>query len=226
MRVLCVDDHALVGEMMELVLSDQDAIESVTTVTTGHDALEIAEREHFDVVLMDYILGDADGIEIGRRIKEARPTTRVVMMTGDMSFDALSAAAAAGLDGFVVKTGSIDLVVSAITSQHDGIVLDLPALARLADDPGQEAQGANGTGGTTLTPREREVLLLLSEGHDSHSIARQMGITRHTCRGYLKNLMQKLGAHTQLQAVVYARRAGLITERPRRSSLGAAASRA
>ena len=156
---------------------------------------------------MDYhFLVDAfDGVDAAAVIVSRHPTCCVVMLTGHLGPDLVGRAAAAGISSVMPKHGSLDDLVAALRTARRGVLVVHHSLLR---DMGYGAEVAQGTR-VSLSRREREVLGLLTIGLDARSIALQLGISLGTCRGYVKTLLHKLGAHSQLEAVAVARRLGL-----------------
>jgi len=204
-RVMVVDDHVAVASAMALAIGMQHGLDCVGSATRAADVRASVDRLQPDVVVMDVNLGDGDGIQLAAEVITDHPGLRVVILTADVDEALLRRAAAAGAGAFLLKDGSLADVLEAIrASESDGLVVHPRVLRDLFRVTPRAATH------TPLTARESEVLTLLSEGHNIVSIAERMGITRLTCRGYVKNLMAKLHAHTQLEAVVTARRLGLI----------------
>lgn len=213
-RVLIVDDHLAFAEAVALAVDAQADLECVGVSQTVEDALRLAADRAPDVVLMDVYLPEVDGIEGTRRMKSLRPETHVLALTGHTELDILTKAATAGASGLLPKESSLREVVDAIRVAADGkIVVEgstLEALIeRLRQTERASAEHARDT--SRLTRRELEVLSLMREGFDPQAIASRLGISVHTCRGHVKNVLLKLGAHSQLEAVVIAARADLPT---------------
>ena len=214
-RVLIVDDHLAFAEAVAIAVDLQADLECVGATPTVEEALRLVEDRKPDVVLMDVYLPGVDGIEGTRRIKEASPATRVLILTGYTELDILTQAATAGASGFLPKESSLQEVVDAIrVPVDDKIVVDSSTLAalieRLRDT--ERASALQARDASRLTRRELEVLGLMREGLDPQTIASQLGISVHTCRGHVKSVLLKLGAHSQLEAVVIAAREGLLPE--------------
>lgn len=214
-RVLIVDDHLAFAEAVAIAVDLQADLECVGATPTVEEALRLVEDRKPDVVLMDVYLPGVDGIEGTRRIKEASPATRVLILTGYTELDILTQAATAGASGFLPKESSLQEVVDAIrVPVDDKIVVDSSTLAalieRLRDT--ERASALQARDASRLTRRELEVLGLMREGLDPQTIASRLGISVHTCRGHVKSVLLKLGAHSQLEAVVIAAREGLLPE--------------
>ena len=165
-----------------------------------------------DLVLMDFGLPDKDGVTTAAEVLRRQPSTRVVMLTATHDGSLISRAAAAGVCGFVAKTGAFGEVLSAIRTARTGsMVIDPTVLARLVPSQRRPAEtDSDRLVAPLLTPREQEVLCLLGAGMDARAIARTLSISLHTCRGYVKSVLAKLDCHSQLEAVVAAGRLGLL----------------
>jgi two-component system response regulator DesR len=202
-RVVVVDDHRTVASAMAMALDSEEGIECIGTVHSAREARWLAQRYVADVVVMDVNLGDGDGIDVAADLVRSAPGLRVVIFSGIVDRPLLRRAANAGVVAVLAKDGTLPELLAAIRgSSSDGLVVQPQLLRRLVG--GQAASAV-----VQLTAREGEVLSLLSEGHDVQRIATELGITVLTCRGYLKHLMAKLDAHTQLEAVLNASRLGL-----------------
>ncbi|MGI5471355.1 response regulator transcription factor [Streptomyces sp. CA-132043] len=164
-----------------------------------------------DTVLMDVHLPGGDGIEGTAKLKAAHPEIRVLILTADTGPTVLAAATAAGAAGFLSKSSALSDILAAVRAPAGGpLLVEGAALAALL---GPAGGGRNGQGTAVLarlTAREREVLRLMGEGLGPRAIAERLVISRHTARGHVKNVLMKLGAHSQLEAVVAATRAGML----------------
>jgi len=212
-RVLVVDDQRTLLDLLQIVVDQQPDLQCVGAAATGKEAIELAAHHRPDVVLTDYRLPDIDGIEVTVRLKHDEPDVRVIMLTGHTDDpQVLLRASMAGVSGFLPKESPIWEVLSAIRMAKSGGMLIHPAqlaavLAAARDEPDRVTQGFG------LTRREREVLDLLGAGLDPQTIARALSLSVHTARGHVKSILSKLGAHSQLEAVVVAMKAGLIKEK-------------
>jgi DNA-binding NarL/FixJ family response regulator len=215
-RVLIVDDHLAFAEAMVFAIDAQTDLECVGTATTVDEGLHLVEEHAPDVALVDVFLPGVDGIEGTRRMKALRPEMRVLILTGHTELDVLAQAARAGAAGFLPKESSLGEVLEAVRVTVEGkIAVESSTLAalieRLRDTERATARNTRHTS-SRLTQRQLEVLSLMREGLDPQTIASRLGISVHTCRGHVKSVLLKLGAHSQLGAVVIAAREGLLPE--------------
>lgn len=206
-RTFCVEDQRAFVDALRVALDMEPDIECVGVSSSVADALDVLDQSAPDVVVMDLDLPGIDGVEGTRRVKARWPHVRVVILTGMVDLDHLVRVAAVGADAFLPKDAPLATILEALRDPNcDGMQLDERALSALRARVAETAA----TRGPALTDREREVLALLASGVDAGAIARQLGITVHTARGYVRSLLEKLNAHSQLEAVVVAARAGLV----------------
>lgn len=225
--VLVVEDQHVLASALEVAIGCQPDLDCLGTAATVDEALVQISARVPDVVLMDIELPGTDGIEGTRLIKAAHPEVTVLVLTGGATPERLAAAAAAGAGGFLAKDTSFPDVLAAIRSRLPGKVLVERAVLQdlLSGRPGgtpparpearpPEAEPAAarppGPGDSGLTARETEVLALMGQGLDPAAIAERLVVSVYTARGHVKNVMMKLGAHSQLEAVVLATRQGLL----------------
>ena len=219
--VLVVEDQQALASALGVAIGAQPDMECVGCAGTVEAALELLTEQVPDVVLMDVELPGADGIEGTRRIKANYPDVSVLILTAGATPARLAAAASAGAAGFLAKDSALSDILAAIRNPIDGkMVIEASTLRALLNDlrlgparpgvpepqPGAEPE-LNWAG---LTAREREVLRLMGEGLDPRAIGERLVVSLHTARGYVKSVMMKLGAHSQLEAVVRATRSGLL----------------
>jgi DNA-binding NarL/FixJ family response regulator len=218
--VLVVDDHQTFAELLALALEAEPSLRYVGHARTSAEAVKLVEELGPDVVLMDVELPDSDGLATTELVLARRPDTRVVILTAHSEPALVARAAAAGASGFLPKGGALRDVLHALhTAHHGGMIVSSHLLAGLFTEPavtsatpvpGGGAGGGSGAG-AGLTAREYEVLRLMGGGMDVRSIAAQLNLSVHTCRGYIKAVLAKLDAHSQLEAVVIAIRRGLLS---------------
>ena len=215
--MLVVEDQQALAGALQVAFGAQPDMDCVGAVGTAEDAVAMAAATSPDVVLMDIRLPGADGIEATRQVKAACPQVRVLILTADATPARLAAAAAAGASGFLAKDSPFPAVLAAVRAPVEGkILVEQDTMAALIEglDHVSAPQGSPMPGQARLTARERQVLALMGEGLDPQAIAQRLVVSRHTARGHVKNILIKLGAHTQLEAVVIAARAGYLPGLP------------
>lgn len=209
-RVLIVEDHRVLAQGLELALSLHADIQVVGTAGTAEDAVRQAAELNPDVVLMDFHLPDATGAEAAQRLRaggedSGRPA--VVMLSGDTSDDAMLQAIEAGVSAYISKTEFASQVADAVRKAADGdMLVDRSTLMRLISHQQRKSKRADEASRLrrSLTQRELDVLRLMAEGLDSHQMAERLHISVTTVRGYVQAVIEKLGAHSRLEAVAKA----------------------
>ncbi|GAB1645501.1 response regulator [Krasilnikovia sp. MM14-A1259] len=205
--VLVVDGHQTFAELLGVALRGQPDLRYVGHARNGEQAIRLAAELKPDVILLDPELPDADGIAIAELLRHRQPETRVVILTASSEATLVGRATAAGAAGFLSKNGALGDVLNAVhTAYGGGMTVSTDILARLL----RSTTPVVGPRAGGLTAREHEVLELMGSGLDPRAIARRLGISVHTCRGYVKAVLAKLDAHSQLEAVAVATRRGLI----------------
>jgi DNA-binding NarL/FixJ family response regulator len=212
LALLCVDDQRTFLDALRIAITADEVgdLSCAGSASTVAEALEVLHDTPVDVVLMDFDLPDVDGIEGTRRVKSRFPDVRVIILTALSDLDVYLRAVAARADGFVAKDTPIDELIALVRTGTSGLALDEATLQALRARIGDEGAISGRRWRPDLTDREKEVLALLAAGVDAKNIARQLSITVHTCRGYVRNVLTKLGAHSQLEAVAIAHQAGLL----------------
>jgi DNA-binding NarL/FixJ family response regulator len=199
-RVLIVDDHAVVRRGLEQLIASAADLELVGAAADGEDAVRLAEQFTPDVVLMDLSMPVLDGVEATRRIVAASPGVHVVVLTSFDDQRRILDALGAGATGYLLKDAEPDEVLAAIrTAVEGGSPLD-PRAARVLLDARREQAPAR-----RLSPREEEVLRLLATGLANKQIARRLGITERTVKAHLTSVFQHLGVTDRTQAALWAR---------------------
>ena len=211
-RLLLVDDHAVVRSGLRMLLGDDRTIEIVGEAGTAAEALDLVGRVAADVVLMDIGLPDKSGIEATRDLKAQHPGVAVVALTIHEDEEYFFKMLEAGASGYVPKRAAPEELLSAIRIAAAGEVYLYPSLAKLlvrdylsADRGADERAGLDG-----LTDREGEVLTHLAEGSSNEEIAAALVISPKTVERHRENIMRKLNLHSRAELVRYAIRKGII----------------
>ena len=160
-----------------------------------------------DVVIMDLQLPDRDGISTTADLMRSHPDLKVLILTAHAGPSEMARAGAAGASGFLTKDGALTDVLDALRGARRGSLILPPSVIAGFAARGPVTIGQTDVG---LTPREMEVLQLLGQGRDPRTISKELGVSMHTCRGYIKGVLAKLDVHSQLEAVVVGTRMGLI----------------
>lgn len=212
-KVLLVDDHAILREGVHALLAREPDILVVGEAGDGQEALEQVPRLKPDVVIMDIVMPRMNGLEATRLIAERHPKSRVLILSMYDDHEYVVQIIQAGASGYVLKRVVTEDLVRAIHEVHAGeSFLYPPIAAKLIGDYLKVTKGERGNGpGEPLTAREREVLKLIADGHTNQAIAEQLGLSRKTVDSHRSNAMRKLGLHDVTEVVKYAIRTGLIT---------------
>jgi DNA-binding NarL/FixJ family response regulator len=207
-RALIVDDHPVTREGLRtaLELSDE-AVVVVGEASSGEEAVEQVLGLSPDVVFMDVRMPGMDGIEATRRIREAAPDTKVILITIDESRGAISDAIAAGVSGYLLKDASPDALLDAARNAVEGNAVIHPQLTKTFIE---EAQVGDEGRPTPLSKREREILQKVADGATTRQVASDLGISPHTVKTHLERIFEKLGANDRAQAVAIAIRTGIV----------------
>lgn len=211
-KLLLVDDHAIVRAGLRMLLQAQADMEIVGEVDTGRAAVMQAKDLAPDVVLMDISLPDIDGFEATRQIKRAAPDVAILALTMHESDEYFFKMLHAGASGYVPKKAAPTDLVSAIRTVHEGGVFLYPSVAKalVHDYLGRVAEGGARASYDGLTDREQEVLRLIADGLSNQEIADKLTISVKTVERHRANIMGKLNLHSRTELVKYAIRKGLI----------------
>jgi two-component system nitrate/nitrite response regulator NarL len=231
-RLLLVDDHSLFRRGLKALLEQDDRF--VVTAEAGDvgEALRCLQREQPDVILLDNHLPGVHGVDAIPALKEAAPATRMLMLTVSENEQDLTAALQAGADGYLLKTVESDQLAETIQKVMEGESVISPQMmtklvsafrARPPATPSPqpspdpvdgraplEAPREATPGAELLSPREREILLLIARGHSNKLIARELDIAETTVKIHVQHILRKLGLSSRVQAAVYATNHGFV----------------
>lgn len=208
-RVLIVDDENLFAEMLATSLRSH-GVDVIGIATNGKRAVALARAETPDIVMMDLGLPDIDGLTAGKRILADQPETKLVAVTGLNDAGMVREAIRAGFQGYVMKETSLsELLGSLMAVAQTQSVLPREAAQALAGmrSSGQDAKLL----ARQLTPREREILTLLSQGVAGPKLAHRLHLSPNTVRTHIQNICSKLQVHSRLEAVAFAMRHGIVS---------------
>jgi two-component system response regulator NreC len=208
MRLLLVDDHAVVRSGLRMLLESEADLEIVGEAGTGQQALQKVEQLQPDVVLMDIGLPDLSGIEVTQRIKQQWPQVAVVALTIHEDQEYFFKMLQAGISGYVPKRAAPEELLTAVRTAASGGVYLYPSLAKLLVS--DYLTGDRGPLVDGLTEREQEVLVHLAEGASTEVIAETLKIAPKTVGRHRENIMRKLNLHSRAELVKYAIRKGII----------------
>jgi len=203
-RVLIVDDHAVVRTGLKVFLDLQPDMEVVGEAADGSEGVAMARRLEPDVVLMDLLMPNMDGVTAIGRIKAERPETEIVTMTSFIEEEKVTSALEAGASGYVLKDAEAEEVATAVRAAHAGEVHLDPAVARLLAQRMRDRKSPKDELAEPLTEREKDVLRLLGQGMSNKDIGSTLFITERTARTYVSNILGKLGLASRTQAALYA----------------------
>lgn len=189
--VLVVDDHRVFTDVLAFALDAQPDLRCVGVAHTARDALVLAAVRDFDVAIVDLQLPDRGGLEVIGELRALRPAAQLIVLTGHARPELAERAEQSGADAFLPKDDALQSVLAVIrgTSQADAGELSPPR---------------------RLSRREHDVLARLAAGRNASQISTELGLSVHTVRDYIKAILAKLGAQSQLDAVMTATRLGLI----------------
>ena len=207
-RVVVVDDHPVFRLGMVALLSTLDGMEVAAQASSVAEALDVVDAE-VDVVLMDLELGDGSGVDATRRLVQAYPALRVLVVTMHEDDESLVASVRAGARGYLVKGADPAEVERAVRAVANGEMILGAAVAARAMTFMAASHRVRSTVFPELTDREREILDLVARGHDNASISRRLVLSPKTVRNHVSNVLAKLGVPDRSAAIVRARDAGL-----------------
>ena len=214
-KVLLVDDHTVVRDGVRTMLSSEPDFVVVGEASSGEEAVQRVHELEPHVVLMDIGMPRMSGIEAARRIKSARPTTSVIMLTMYDSDTYMVEAIRAGAAGYLTKDVSRDLLCHAVRSVVDGGTMVRSDLLKRAMEALLRAPAGKQEDSITslvehLTPRELDVLKLLAQGHGNKEICRELHLAEITVKKHVQSIIQKLGVSDRTHAAIRAVKLGLV----------------
>lgn len=209
-RILIADDHTLVRESLVGLLQSEGDVQVVAQAADGIETIEKAMAVRPDVVVADLSMPRLGGIEVVRRLREALPATRVLVLTMHQEDEYVLQAVRAGASGYLVKDSASAELLVAVRNLHAGRGHFGPqaarALAQQLQNPERTTEDPYGR----LTAREREVFHLIAEGHTTKEVARELDISAKTAENHRARVLDKVGVRNTAELVRYALRKGLL----------------
>jgi len=207
-RVLIVDDHPVVRKGIRVLLAGEKDIEVVGEASNGMEAILQVEKQRPDIVLMDLVMPEMDGIEATRQISDKYPEVRILVLTSFAADDKVFPSIKAGAQGYLLKDTDPAYLVQAIHQVYQGELSLSPVIARKVlqelKRPATQPMTPD-----PLTEREVEVLQLLAKGLENHAIAARLKLSDATVRSHVSNILGKLHLANRVQATLFALRNGL-----------------
>ena len=207
-RILIADDHAIVREGLRGLIATEAGLQLVGEAADGNEAVSMALETHPDVVLLDLVMPHMDGVQALTAIKHALPETRFLVLTSFSDDARVFPAIRAGALGYLLKDSSPQELLNAIREVYRGEPYLHPTIARklmrMTDHQTDRLQPKD-----TLTPRELEVLRLMTGGWSNREIGDRLVINERTVRTHVRSILAKLGLENRTQAVLFALREGL-----------------
>jgi DNA-binding NarL/FixJ family response regulator len=206
-RVLIVDDHALVRRGIQAYLDTDPSIQIVGEAAAGLEAVHQAKRLKPDVILMDLMLPDEDGIQATAAIKRSNPAIKILVLTSFGDEPRVKAAIQAGADGYLLKDADGEALLAAIYAVLRGDLPIHPHVTRYLVGSAGDSKGVRGS--LSLTEREKEVLQLVVKGLSNSAIGHALGISPSTAKGHVSRVFAKLNVASRTEAAVQAMKLGL-----------------
>jgi len=213
LRILIVDDHPMVRQVIRFACEDRATLEVVGEAASGMEALEQYALLNPDVLVLDLGLPDIDGLEVVRQLKQMGSPVRILVITGRDDPGAVLSALMERVDGYLEKTSSIEHIGAAIEAVGSGTqVFSMEHRRDLQDEIGDIARRmrAAARAASALSQREREILGFISQGRTTRQMARVLGVSERTAESHISSLYQKLNVRTRVQALHRAAGLGLV----------------
>jgi two-component system, NarL family, response regulator NreC len=209
-KVLIADDHAIVRAGLRLLVNDEPGMLLVGEAAGGYETIELVEKTAPDVLVLDLSMPDLDGISVARRLKSSFPDLRILILTLHEDEALLKEAIRAGAAGYILKRAAEEELIAAIQDIYRGSLYVDPSMIRLLVGEPIQPPSTRSAPMETLTPREKEILTLIVGGYTNRQIAEKLSISIRTVEGHRANISEKLGLHSRVELVRYARDHGLI----------------
>lgn len=210
-RVMLADDHALVRAGIRALLQGLGDVEVVGEAGDGREALHLLETQHPDVLLLDLMMPGLGGLEALARVRREFPQVRVLVLSMHANEEYVLRALRDGAAGYLLKGATRPELEMAVRAVARGETYLSPAMSKSVVEGYLRSSAAGGSAEAQLTPRQREVLQLIAEGHTNKEIAQRLGVSVKTVETHRMQLMERLGVHDVAGLVRYAVRIGLVS---------------
>lgn len=212
LRVLLVDDHTLVRAGIRSLLERMPQVESVCEAGSGGQAIDIVAQLIPDIVVMDIAMKGMSGLEATARIKTDFPKVHVAILSMFSSEEHVLQALRAGASGYLLKDSAASELPLALESVARGDIYLSPPISQQIVDAYMQRTGSGSPSPDMLTPRQREILVLIAEGASTKQIARQLDLSPKTVETHRAQLMERLGIHDMAGLIRFAVRTGLVVD--------------
>ena len=209
-RILIADDHAIVRAGLRALLAEDAAFDLVGEAAGGVEAIDLVEKTNPGVLILDLSMPDLDGISVTRKIKPQFPDLKILILTLHEDEALLKEAIKAGAAGYILKRAAEAELISAIRTILRGDLYVDPSMVRSLLEESQNPKVNQKYPTESLTQRETEILRLIVEGYTNRQIGQELNISIRTVEGHRANISDKLGLHSRVELVRYARQNGLI----------------
>ena len=209
-KVLIADDHAIVRAGLRALIHSESAMELVGEANGGYETIELVEKTQPDVLVLDLSMPDLDGIAVTKKIEPQFPNVHILILTIHEDQALLREAIKAGASGYILKHAAEAELIAAIQRILRGDLYVDPAMVRLLLQEPAAPPAAPPKSTEALTPREIEVLRLIVQGYTNRQIGEELNISFRTAESHRASLSEKLGLHSRVELVRYAREHGLI----------------
>ena len=210
--MLIVDDHGVVRQGLQTFLDLMDDIEVIGQANNGVEAIAQTKRLRPNIVLMDLMMPEMDGIEATRQIGSMNPSTKVIVLSSFSDDNKVFSAIKAGASGYLLKDISSAELADAIRAVHKGDPQLHPEIAKKLMNQFVDFEGKPEAISKDLSPRETEVLRLIAEGMNNTELAQTLFISEKTAKTHVHNILSKLNLADRTQAAIYAYKHGLVSE--------------
>lgn len=204
-KILIVDDHELVRRGLRSILDQDSRFTLVGEAMTGSEAIELVEKVQPDLILLDLLLPDMNGIEVCKQIIKLHPDIAIIILTAYIDRDRVDACLRAGARGYLLKDAeNLDLPGQLVTALKGHHIFDPRATDLLTEYVKHQPVGTQ-----VLTNREISILRLVAEGYTNKEIGDELSLSENTVKGHIKDILGKTNAKTRIQAVLLAKQKGI-----------------